>query len=61
MQLQFGEPVEYEFYDLNKDPWQMKNAYNTAEGSDKLLIMEMRNFIREEYGCKGRSCADRFI
>jgi arylsulfatase A-like enzyme len=60
-QLQFGEPVEYEFYDLNKDPWQMKNAYNTAEGSDKLLIMEMRNFIREEYGCKGRSCADRFI
>ena len=38
MQLQFGEPVEYEFYDLNKDPWQMKNVYNTAEGSDKLLV-----------------------
>ena len=36
-QLSFGTPVEYELFDIDKDPYQLKNLYSAATADQKLV------------------------
>ena len=38
VQLSFGTPVEYELFDIDKDPFQLKNLYGTATADQKLVL-----------------------
>ncbi|XP_065829201.1 N-acetylglucosamine-6-sulfatase-like [Oscarella lobularis] len=55
-ELSFGTPVEYELFDIDKDPFQLKNLYGTAT-ADQKLVDEFKLFIHKEYGCTGAQCS----
>ena len=49
----FNHPLEYELFDISKDPFQMRNLYGTGE-EDKNLVQELHNFIHWQVYCKGQ-------
>jgi hypothetical protein len=46
-------PYFYEAYDLNKDPWQLTNIYDTLSEQDK---KDYAAQLSKLYGCQGSSC-----
>ena len=53
--VSFDDPLEYELFDITKDPYQMKNLYGTAE-EDKELVQELHDFLHKQITCKGQDC-----
>ena len=53
-EVSFLSPLEYELFDVTKDPYQLVNIYGTAETKD--LAMELHNFIHKQIVCKGSDC-----
>ena len=53
--VSFDTPLEYELFDIMKDPYQMKNLYGTAE-EDKELVQELHDFLHKQITCKGQDC-----
>jgi len=54
-EVSFDNPLEYELFDITKDPYQMKNLYGTAE-EDKELVQELHDFLHKQITCKGQDC-----
>jgi len=52
---EFDTPLEYELFDVEKDPYQMTNLYGTSQ-EDKQLVEELHQFIHAEVKCKGQTC-----
>ena len=52
----FDSPLEYELFDLNKDPYQMTNLYKSADKVDSAVMNELRSFIHQQVMCKGKDC-----
>ena len=51
----FDNPLEYELFNIAKDPYQMTNLYGTEE-EDKELVKELHEFLHTQIRCKGQSC-----
>ena len=51
----FDTPLEYELFNIAKDPYQMTNLYGTEE-EDKELVKELHEFLHMQIRCKGQSC-----
>ena len=51
----FDNPLEYELFNIAKDPYQMTNLYGTEE-EDKELVNELHEFLHTQIRCKGQSC-----
>ena len=51
---EFSSPLEYELFDVSKDPYQMVNLYGTA-AEDKQLVAELHQYIHQEVKCSGQS------
>ncbi|XP_065829466.1 N-acetylglucosamine-6-sulfatase-like [Oscarella lobularis] len=52
---EFDTPVEYELYNIDEDPFEMKNIYGTEE-ADQTLVDALRSFIHKQVGCIGSDC-----
>ena len=53
---QFDTPLEYELFDISKDPYQMVNIYGATEEA-KQLASELHQYIHTEVKCSGqRKC-----
>ena len=50
----FDEPLEYELFDVAKDPYQMVNIYGTTE-EVKQLVDELHEYIHAEVKCSGQN------
>ena len=50
------KPVEYEFYDLSKDFYQMHNLYGQKEYSG--VIGELATYLHQKVLCSGDACCD---
>lgn len=50
---EFDMPLEYELFDVAKDPYQMVNLYGTAH-EDKQLVAELHQYIHTEVKCSGQ-------
>ena len=46
-------PLEYELFDVAKDPYQLKNLYGTSE-EDKDLVKELHKYLHQQVVCKGQ-------
>lgn len=53
-EVDFTSPNEYELFDLHKDPWQLKNLYNTS-AMDKELVGELQAYLRKQVKCSGQA------
>ena len=53
-EVSFLSPLEYELFDVAKDPYQLVNIYGTAETKD--LAKELHDFIHKQIVCKGSDC-----
>ena len=53
------KPVEYEFYDLSKDFYQMRNLYGQQEYAG--LISELATYLHQKVLCSGVTCRDTYI
>ena len=53
-EVSFLTPLEYELFDVTKDPYQLTNIYGTAGTED--LTKELHNFIHKQISCKGSDC-----
>lgn len=51
-----GELIEREFYDLQKDPFQLRNFFGDENASNDPAIDEFASQISEFSTCKGREC-----
>ena len=52
----FTDPaVEYELFDLSRDPYQMVNLYGTSK-EDSNLVGELHAFLHQQVMCSGNSC-----
>merc|ERR1712137_1301415 len=50
----FQKPAdEYELFDLNDDPWEMKNIWNSASTE---LKQSLQKELKRLFECKGASC-----
>ncbi len=47
------DPLEYELFDVSKDPYQMRNLYGTKD-EDKELVKELHEYIHKQVTCKGQ-------
>ena len=47
------EPLEYELFDVSKDPYQKQNLYGTSN-KDNELVAELRDYIHKQVLCKGQ-------
>ena len=47
-------PSEYEFYDLNVDPLQMKNAFHDSRYQK--VIEELHSYLHRQVVCSGKTC-----
>lgn len=50
----FDVALEYELYNVAKDPYQMINLYGTVD-EDKQLVAELHQYIHTEVKCSGQS------
>ena len=46
------DPLEYELFDVAKDPYQEKNLYGT-DAEDKQLVAELKQYLHRQVRCKG--------
>ena len=53
-EVSFLSPLEYELFDVAKDPYQLVNIYGTADTKD--LVKELHDFIHQQIVCKGSDC-----
>ena len=53
-EVTFLSPLEYELFDVAKDPYQLTNIYGTAGTED--LVKELHDFIHKQITCKGSDC-----
>lgn len=53
--VSFDTPLEYELFDIGKDPYQMTNLYGTPQ-EDKQLVQELHLFLHKQIKCKGQEC-----
>ena len=53
-EVTFLSPLEYELFDVTKDPYQLTNIYGTAGTED--LVKELHDFIHKQITCKGSDC-----
>ena len=51
--IDFSSPTFYELYDMEKDPWSLKNLYREAQDSD---LAAMHKELHAWYACKGDGC-----
>ena len=49
----FKWPLEYELFDISKDPYQMHNLYGTTE-EDKSLVHELHDYLHWQVFCRGQ-------
>ncbi|KAL6078824.1 Glucosamine (N-acetyl)-6-sulfatase (Sanfilippo disease IIID), b, variant 2 [Balamuthia mandrillaris] len=49
----FKAPLEFEYYNITEDPWQMHNNYKTAPS---WLIQDLRSQLHQLFLCKGKQC-----
>jgi len=53
----YNEPAdEYELFDLNSDPWEMKNLWSTAKSE---LKQSLQAELERLFRCQGASCAPK--
>lgn len=52
-EILFEDPLEYELFDIDADPYQFANLYGT--GQYGLLIRELHDFIHKQVTCKGQT------
>ena len=53
-EVEFTSPLEYELFDVAKDPYQLTNIHGTAGTED--LVKELHDFIHKQIACKGNEC-----
>ena len=53
-EVDFLSPLEYELFDVAKDPYQLTNIYGTAGTND--LVKELHTFLHKQIVCKGSEC-----
>ena len=46
-------PLEYELFDLDADPWELKNVFASASAAVKL---DLHNRVEKLFRCKGVDC-----
>ena len=51
--LQFANVSFVEYYDSDKDPWQMDNLHKSA---DKATLAKLHAKVQAWYHCKGDAC-----
>ena len=51
-EVSFANPLEYELFDIDADPYQFANLFGT--GQHKLLVQELHDFIHRQVTCKGQ-------
>ena len=49
----FNNPIFYEYYDINSDPYQLKNTYDSLNGDIKTELHEM---LMKYGNCTGSNC-----
>ena len=49
----FSNVTFHEAYDLDKDPYQLKNIYSTLNPSTKTMMIEA---LDKQYNCAGADC-----
>eukprot|EP00937_MAST-01D_sp_MAST-1D-sp2_P000049 g49.t1 len=49
----FDRPDHYELFDLNADPYELENVYDTADPKVKAALATR---LREYYACEGKAC-----
>ena len=52
-EVEFRSPIEYELFDVAKDPWQMENLFGT-DAMDRELVRELQEYLRRQIGAKER-------
>ena len=54
--VDFSTPLEYELFDITKDPYQMTNLYKKGDATSQAMMEELKNFIHKQIRCKGKTC-----
>ena len=54
--VDFSTPLEYELFDITKDPYQMTNLYKKGDATSQAMMEELKNFIHKQIQCKGETC-----
>lgn len=55
-QTGFTKPYMFELFDLDKDPWELKNVYNATLRSNPELIAYLNKTAYNYYNCVGAKC-----
>ncbi len=54
--VSFDTPLEYELFDLSKDPYQMTNLYQHGDATAQAVTKQLHDFIHKQVQCKGKTC-----
>ena len=54
--VSFDTPLEYELFDLNKDPYQLTNLYEHGDATHQAVMKQLKDFIHKQVQCKGKTC-----
>ena len=54
--VDFSSPLEYELFDIGKDPYQMTNLYKKGDSTSQAVMEELKKFIHKQVQCKGNTC-----
>ena len=49
---EFDTPVEYELYNIDEDPFEMKNIYGTEEADQTLVSLGRKTILINSFGGK---------
>ena len=53
MEVEFRSPMEYELFDVSKDPWQLEDLFGT-EDVDLELVHELQEYLHQEIVVKDK-------
>ncbi len=54
--VSFDTPLEYELFDLSKDPYQLTNLYQHGDTTSQAVMKQLKSFIHSQVQCKGKTC-----
>ena len=54
--VDFQQPFFFEYYDMDNDPWQMRNIYDQMNATNPDVIAELHAEVQARLRCKGASC-----
>eukprot|EP01052_Picozoa_sp_SAG31_P039129 SAG31_NODE_5361_length_2588_cov_6.961029_2_plen_192_part_00 len=55
-QTNFSDPYMLELFDLDKDPFELINIYNTSKQQQPSVVAELHNRLQQFYSCKPGEC-----